>query len=97
MRTPFGCVFKSRGGFPYTNSLARAVFPNTLPREPGVYYDLWKNPGWILKTNEYYSFYEHITERYYHCCQEGSLDLVIWVTGGGLDQSPLVEKVLEMI
>ena len=42
-------------------------------------------------------FYEHITERYYHCCQEGSLDLVIWVTGGGLDQSPLVEKVLEMI
>lgn len=24
--------------------------------------------------------------------QEGSLDLVIWVTGGGADQSPLVEK-----
>ena len=32
-------------------------------------------------------------EQINRCSQEGSLDLVIWVTGGGVEQSPLVEKV----
>ena len=54
--------------------------------------------GWIpeTKTNEHYQLQfcpEQMTERHYRCSQEGSLDLVIWVTGGGVEQSPLVEKV----
>ena len=39
---------------------------------------------------------EHIL-RHYLCMQEGSLDLVIWVTGGGVDQSPIVEKVFSNV